>query len=151
MSTKISLFLLCIALISCSRDQQYNSASDKKEVIAAVEDFYSKYENEDIAFVDYYRDDVIRMGTDGNVSVGNESFRKKWEERIENDTFELISYSKPKILYGKEQSVSYNTFDEIFIDPETQDTTRATGTWIGIWQKQSSGEWKIRMSTWHSK
>lgn len=153
MSSNILLTVFCLSLLplSCSQKGQANSEAVKKEITQVIEDFYTKYENEDIAFVDYYREDVIRIGTNGESTVGNKSFRDSWEQRIKNDSFDLISYGKPEVILGREQVVSYNTFDEIFIDPESRDTSRATGTWIAVWQKQANGDWKIQMTTWHTK
>lgn len=153
MRPKIFLFVFCLALLplSCSQKKQADSKSVKKEITRVIEDFYTKYKNEDIAFVDYYSEDVIRLGTNGESTVGNKSFRDSWEQRIKNDSFDLISYGKPEVIVGTEQVVSYNTFDEIFINPETRDTSRAIGTWIAVWQKRANGDWKIQMTTWHTK
>ncbi|WP_138429823.1 hypothetical protein [Fodinibius saliphilus] len=134
MTSKTFLVVLCITLffISCTPVQQPSSETIKKEITQVIGDFYTKYKNEDIAFVDYYRNDVIRIGTDGKPVMGNKSFREKWEQRIQDDNFDLLSYGKPEVIVGKEQVVSYNTFDEIFINPESKDTSRATGTWIAV-------------------
>lgn len=146
----IAIVVLTVFLVGCTANERKSKASVKAEVRTVFDDFYSKYEGEDIAFTDYYTEDVIRLAPSGEYTEGVEEFRKGWEETIENDSFELLSFGEPRFIVSQEQVVSFNTFDEIFIEPESGDTTRYTGTWVAVWQMQPDDSWKIRMTTWHT-
>lgn len=136
--------------MGCETRTDKSTEEIEKEFRVVFEDFYEKYESEDLGFVDYYSDDVIRLGPSGQYTKGVEDFRKTWVERIENDSFDLLGFGEPQLIVSREQVVSFNEFDEIFISPESGDTTRYTGTWVSVWQKQPDDQWKIKMTTWHS-
>lgn len=142
--------LLFSILVGCETKSEYSEESVTQEIQRVFNDFYSKYNNRDIAFTDYYSDDVIRLAPSGEFTEGVETFREGWKETIENDAFELLSFGEPRFIISREQVVSFNKFDEVFIDPENGDSTRYTGTWVAVWQKQPDDQWKIEMTTWHS-
>lgn len=149
--TYIYLLILTLALlIGCTESSTYSDEQVRAEIQNVFDDFYTKYESEDISFTDYYTDDVIRLAPTGEFTDSVHEFREGWKQTIQDDSFELLDFGEPRFVISPEQVVSFNTFDEIFIAPETGDTTRYTGTWVAVWQKQESGEWKIRMTTWHS-
>lgn len=142
--------LVSIFLSGCSGTNGETEEQVKTEIQTVFEDFYSKYENEDLSFTDYYTDDVIRLAPSGEFTDSVDEFRERWKQTIEDDSFDLLDFGEPRFIISPEQVVSFNTFDEIFIEPESGDTTRYTGTWVAVWQKQDNGDWKIRMTTWHS-
>lgn len=142
--------LLLTTIIGCSEGADFDKDTTQKEIEAVFDEFYAKYEGEDITFTDYYSDDVIRLAPSGNYTEGVEEFREGWEQTISDDSFELLGFGEPRFIISKEQVVSFNEFDELFISPESGDTTRYTGTWIAVWQQQSDDQWKIKMTTWHT-
>jgi len=89
------------------------------------------------------------MGTDGTYEIGKDVFKQGWIESAEKFDMVLLNYSQPTVLVGQDQVVTFNTFDELFINKETRDTTEVHGTWLGVWKKQEDGSWKLRMTTWH--
>lgn len=148
---KNTLFLLILLLFfACETKQEATEEQTVESVTKAWKELYQHYENSDLHFIDFYQDDVIRMGTDGMYKVGKEVFRKGWEEYYQKNHVEVLDYSQPTVLPSKEQTVTFNTYKEIFISKETLDTTFVEGTWIAVWKKQDDGSWKIRMSTWHN-
>lgn len=148
---KFILVILGLTLLmGCKTENEFNEKDVTEEIQSVFEDFYSKYDSGDIAFTEYYSEDVIRLAPSGNFTEGVEEFRKNWKQRLEDDAFELYGFGEPRFVVSREQVVSFNEYDEVFIDPESGDSTRYTGTWVAVWQKQSGDQWKIKMTTWHS-
>ena len=141
---------LALTLTSCRSEIDSKEQNSVTEVKKAWEALYEHYSNSDMRFIDYYQDDVLRMGTDGEYKVGKAVFKKGWENHYKENYVKLLDYSQPTILESEDQSVTFNTYEELFINKQTQDTTHVEGTWIAIWKKQDDGSWKIRMSTWHN-
>lgn len=145
------LMALLFITISCNQNNAVNEEKIKTEVGKAWKGLYNDYENANISFTDYYQEDVIRMGTDGGYEVGKEIFKKGWVDHYKDNEVQLLAYSQPTILPSRDQAVTFNTYDEIFINKQTQDTTFVKGTWVAIWKRQQNGSWKICMSTWHNE
>ena len=144
------LFLLFMLLISCKNNEVQSDKMIETEIIKLFNNLYEDYKVFDVdKFTSYYQDDVIRMGTDGTYEIGKEVFKQGWIETAEKFEMVLLDYSQPTVLVGQDQVVTFNTYDELFINKETRDTTKVNGTWIGIWKKQEDGSWKLRMTTWH--
>ena len=134
----------------CAVESSPTEAEIEQEIIKTFNELYEAYAGMDVdKFSAFYKEDVIRMGTSGSHRIGRESFVEHWKNSFANTEMVLLDYSQPTILVGKDQTVTFNTYEELFIDRETRDTTFADGTWIGIWQKQEDESWKLRMTTWH--
>ena len=147
---KVLLILLAFIALSCNQEEPLTEEEIKDEVKTAWKGLYSDYENGDLNFINYYVDDVIRMDTDGSYKVGKDVFKKSWEEYYEENEVEILDYSEPTILPSQDQAVTFNTYEEIFVNKESNDTTLVEGTWIAIWKRQADESWKVRMSTWHN-
>lgn len=138
-----------VFVIACNTPEP-QQLSAEADILEAWNGLYETYTDGTLdEMLTYYQDDVIRMGQGGTTQIGKELFREGWERTYERYDVEILDYSQPEILMGQDQVVTYNTYDEIFISKETSDTTRANGTWIGIWKLQDDGFWKLRMTTWH--
>lgn len=150
MTNKLIL-IIALALISfgCENQPKAEQADSKAEVKKAWEELYEYYGAGDMRFTDYYQDDVLRMGTNGEYKTGKKVFKEGWQKYYEENEVKLLDYSEPTILESDDQSVTFNTYKEIFIDKESRDTTYVEGTWIAVWKKQEDKSWKIRMTTWH--
>lgn len=152
MKPTVIIILITMSLISCAGIEKEQMS--KEDVIAEFKEdfnnFYEIYANADPAFIDYYTDDVITMNTNGEITVGNETYREIWVENFKNYEIDLLEYTDPGIVYSEDQIVSYNDYDELFISKETGDTRRVQGTWIGVWQKQGD-KWMVKMNTFHLK
>lgn len=146
-----NLFILSLVLIvGCELSTNKNLEAEKAAVLEAWTGLYEAYSAGNLEeMLTYYEDDVIRMGTSGTIQKGKEKFRKGWQENYRKNEVEILDYSNPTILMASDHVTTYNTYDEIFISKNTNDTTSVTGTWIAIWKKQEDGSWKARMTTWH--
>ena len=148
-SSWLLALVVALILIGCENQLESEQLDSKAEVKKAWEELYENYGNEDMRFTDYYQDDVLRMGTTGEYKTGKKVFKESWQQYYDENEVKLLDYSEPTILECVHQSVTFKTYDEIFIDKETRDITKVSGTWIAVWKKQDNGSWKIRMSTWH--
>lgn len=147
---KILYFFIPLFLIGCDVDTNNNSEAEKQAVLEAWTGLYDEYSSGNLEkMLAYYEDDVIRVGTNGTIQQGNEEFRKNWERTYRENEVEILHYSQPTILMAADNVTTYNTYDEIFVSKESNDTTRVKGTWIAVWKKQQDGTWKARMTTWH--
>ena len=156
MQQKLSLFVYtlifsCITLLSCTQ-----SSSEPTEEMILEEftevfyEFYETYKASDIAFVDYYAEDVISMDNTGEVEVGSEDYRAIYAELFEERTISKLDYTAPEIIFSRDMMFTYNDYDEEFTDNETGEITGVKGTWIAVWKK-IDGEWKVVMNTYHLK
>lgn len=145
----LSLFVF-FALNSCVEKKQ--PQVNKDEVIESfLKDFnlfYNTYAKADIGFIDYYTDDVKTIDTNGNLTEGSEAYREVWTKNFEKYDIDLLEYTQPGIVFSYDQIVSYNDYNELFINKETGDTIRVEGTWIGVWQKVDE-QWKVKLNTFH--
>lgn len=148
-NTMLLILTIAMVLLGCENQPKIEPSDSKVEVKKAWEALYEHYANGDLRFTDYYQDDVIRMGTTGEYRTGKKVFKEGWQKYYEENEVKLLDYSQPTILESQDQSVTFNTYKEIFIDKETRDTTYVEGTWIAVWKRQDDKSWKIRMSTWH--
>lgn len=147
---KNTLLLMSLFFFTTCTTPEPRKLTTEAEILEAWSGLYETYTDGTLEdMLNYYQDDVIRMGKGGNTQIGKDLFREGWERTYEQYEVEILNYSQPEILMGHDQVVTYNTYDEIFIEKETADTTRANGTWIGIWKLQDDGSWKLRMTTWH--
>ena len=142
---------MILVSFACKSEPKKPSEEDiKKEITTAFNNLYKDYSNADVEkFSEYYLDDVVRMGSDGTTQVGKAKFVEGWKESYKKYKVVILDYSEPTIFPGEDQSMTYNTYHELFIDRETQDTTEVRGTWVALWQKQKDNTWKLRMTTWH--
>lgn len=148
------LFIVFFPLLisGCNNEEIQSEQEIEKEITELFNNLYQDYKVFDVdKFTSYYQDDVIRMGENGKYQVGKEIFKNNWIESSQKSDMVLLDYSQPTVLVGQDQVVTFNTYDELFIDKQTRDTTRVNGTWIGIWKKQDDGSWKLRMTTWHQE
>lgn len=144
---------LLVAVAACTGGAEQPAPTDEALRAGFNEtftQFYETYARADIGFVDYYTDDVITIDDAGEVTMGSAMYREAWTENFQQYTIDLLEYTKPQIVFSRDQIVSYNDYDELFISNETGDTTRVRGTWIGVWER-TGDVWRVRLNTFHIK
>ena len=147
-----SLITICIYFAGCI-GQAEEAKSDEElinEFTVHFNEFYETYGDGDIAFVDYYAEDVISMDNSGKVTVGSEEYRDIWSENFKRVRIDKLEYTEPEIIFSRDMIFTYNNYDERFIYIETGDTTEVKGTWIAVWKPVKS-EWKVVMNTYHTR
>lgn len=148
----IGILIFLIFLGSC--ENSGSSSPTEQEILADFTEqfyeFYETYKNGDISFVDYYAEDVLSMNNKGEVEKGSASYRQIWAENLEKLKIDKLDYTAPEIIFSKDMILTYNDYDERFIDLENGDSTEVRGTWIAVWKKFDT-EWKVVMNTFHLK
>ena len=62
----------------------------------------------------------------------------------------LISRGEPTVITSEDMAMSYNSFNEIFIEKISNDTIKNIGTYIITWKRQPDDSWKIVFETLHN-
>jgi len=146
----LKVFAVLILAGCCSSGEEPSEAEIEREVMATFEALWDAFARNDVEdFASFYHEDVIRMGTDGNYVKGREKFKQGCYEVYEEYRTELAEFSRPTVLVGKDQTVTFNTYEEWYIKLDAPDTSVTKATWIAVWKKQPDGSWKIVMTTWH--
>lgn len=113
-------------------------------------EFYEIYKSSDIAFVDYYSEDVQSMDNTGEVVVGSADYKDIWAKNFSEMKITKLDYTAPEILFSRDMMVTYNDYDEEFTDHKSGEVTGVRGTWLAVWKKVD-GDWKVVMNTFHLK
>ncbi|MBO0330035.1 YybH family protein [[Muricauda] lutisoli] len=150
----VVLFLLLL-LIGCQNESKSTaiapkkSESDLKEIITQqVDSLYLEYEKFGFEWIDFYEDEFIAVYPDSPVKkVTKDSLIAQWEGIYEDYDVQLVSRGKPNVIVSQDMAVSYNSFNEIFINKTSMDTIKNEGTYIVTWRKQEDGSWKIVFET----
>lgn len=122
------------------------------EVRKEIEGLYEVYTKSDLKWVDFYKDEYELASDDGMVKKKYaDSLRIEWEDIYNRYDVILRERGKPILSVSGNQAFHYNSFDEIFIKKETNDTIENIGTWIVLWKKQKDDSWKIEFETYHAK
>ena len=156
---KTSIGILVLFLTQSCQDQESSSIEKDKpntdieaEVKKEIEDLYDVYTKSDLKWVDFYKDVYTVAATDGSIKTKYaDSLRIEWESIYNIYDVILQERGSPTVIASGDQAFHYNSFDEIFIEKATNDTTRSIGTWIVLWKKQNDNSWKIEFETYHLK
>ncbi len=151
--TYIGLFVLFL-ILSCG-DQKNSSLEIEKsnsdieaEVKKEIEALYDVFTKSDLKWVDYYKKEYTVAARDGSFQTKHsDSLRIEWEDIYNRYDVILQDHGKPTVFADGNQALHFNTYDEIYINKATNDTTRSIGSWIVLWEKQIDNSWKIEFET----
>lgn len=154
----IVLLLPFLLVVACKEPEKVEtqvaktSETELKEIITKqVDSLYSEYEKFGFEWIDFYEDEFTAIYPERAVkTVTKDSLIAQWEGIYKSYDVKLISRGKPKVIAANDMAISYNSFNEIFINKETQDTIKSVGTYIVSWRKQPNGTWKIAFETLHN-
>ena len=151
------LLLLFISALACENDVKPEGISKKseaelKEIITKqVDSLYSEYEKFGFNWIEFYEDEFTAIYPDSPVKqVTKDSLVSQWQGIYEKYDVQLVSRGKPNVIVSQDMAVSYNSFNEIFIDKSSSDTIKSVGTYIVNWRKQPDDSWKIVFETLHN-
>lgn len=144
--------MLLIGLSGCIQIKTERATDEQvlEEFTDVFYEFYETYKASDIAFVDYYAEDVISMDNSGEVVIGSQDYRADWTQRFSEMKISKLDYTAPEIIFSRDMMTTYNDYDEEFTDLETGEVSGVKGTWIAVWKKLD-GKWKVVMNTYHLK
>lgn len=151
------LVLILISIIGCQPIEQpkettKTSSEDlKAEIRIHVDSLYQVYERFDFDWMEFYENDYTAIYPNGPIKLmTKDSLKAQWKRIYENSTVKLLDRGEPTIIESEDMAISYNSFHEIFINKETNDTTNSVGTYIIAWRRQPDKSWKIVFETVHN-
>ncbi|MBO0340830.1 MAG: hypothetical protein VX798_12500 [Bacteroidota bacterium] len=151
----LTVIISSIIMVGCQNESKSTaiapkkSESELKEIIKQqVDSLYLEYEKFGFEWIDFYEDEFIAIYPDSPVKkVTKDSLIAQWEGIYKKYDVQLVSRGKPNVIVSQDMAVSYNSFNEIFIDKTSMDTIKNVGTYIVNWRKQEDGSWKIAFET----
>ncbi len=146
--------LLFFVLAGCKKDskaepQVKTSDAELTTIITKqVDSLYTVYERFDYDWIEFYADNYTAIYPDSPIKhMTKDSLRAQWKQIYAKYDVKLIHRGRPTIIPSEDMAISYNTFNEIFINKESSDTIKNVGTYIINWKKQPDSSWKIVFET----
>jgi ketosteroid isomerase-like protein len=152
----MAALLLLIGLSSCQlkeqqpRIEQPTEAQIEAIITQEVDSLYAVYQRFEYDWIQFYAPEftAIYPGTP-LATYKRADLTKQWEDIYKTYEVKLIERGRPTVIASSNMAMSYNSFNEIFINKTTQDTTKNVGTYIITWKKQPDASWKIVFETLH--
>ncbi len=149
-------FFVLILLISIMSGCQYQkkdrldkpvntSVSELETIIEKeIDSFYRVYRQFDYDWIDFFEDEFTNVFPDTPIrKISKDSTKTIWEGIYNRNDVQLISRGKPSFITSEDMVISHNSFNEIFINKQSQDTIKITGTYVVAWRRQPDDSWKI--------
>ncbi|WP_341224723.1 hypothetical protein [uncultured Arcticibacterium sp.] len=135
-----------------SKEVSKTSSGELKNMIRNhVDSLYQVYEKFEYDWIDFYEDEYTAIYPETPIQLTKrDSLKKQWENIYKKYDVKLIDRGEPSIIESEDMAISYNSFNEIFINKETNDTIKNVGTYIIAWRRQADDSWKIAFETLHN-
>lgn len=154
---KIKLCLMMITtgfLIGCENGKKKDLATKTSDseltrlITKQVDSLYAVYERFDYDWIEFYADNYTAIYPDSKIQhLTKDSLKAQWQRIYSKYNVQLIDRGRPTIIPSEDMAISYNTFNEIFINKESSDTIKNIGTYIVNWKRQKDNSWKIVFET----
>ncbi|MGJ5640784.1 YybH family protein [Formosa sp. S-31] len=148
------IVLLFYILTGCKNDntlapeEKPTDAELTALITKQVDSLYSVYQRFDYDWIEFYADNYTAIYPGSPIKqLTKDSLITQWKHIYKTYDVKLISRGRPTIIPSADMAVSYNTFNEIFINKETSDTIKNVGTYIINWKRQPDDSWKIVFET----
>jgi|GEM_PF-1641524 len=143
-----SLFMGCKTETTIAPVSKPSDSELKTLITKQVDSLYSVYQRFDYDWIDFYADDYTAIYPDGPIQhLSKDSLKTQWEQIYAKYEVQLLDRGRPTIIPSEDMAISYNTFNEIFINKESLDTIKNVGTYIINWKRQADDSWKIVFET----
>ncbi|MDO5979351.1 YybH family protein [Flavivirga spongiicola] len=125
------------------------SISDLEATIEKeIDSFYTVYKRFDYDWIDFFEDEFTNVFPDTPIrKISKDSTKAIWKRIYDKYDVQLLSHGKPSFITSEEMVISHNSFNEIFINKQSQDTIKNVGTYIIAWKRQPDNSWKIVFET----
>ena len=131
------------ALVTKTSDEELTTLITKQ-----VDSLYATYQRFDYDWIEFYADNYTAIYPDSPIQhLTKDSLITQWERIYAKYDVQLIHRGRPTIIPSEDMAISYNTFNEIFINKESSDTIKNVGTYIINWKRQPDHSWKIVFET----
>jgi len=150
----IVLLILSLSFGACApKDPQHTTPKTSEEelksiITAQVDSLYKLYEQFGYAWIEFYADEFTAIYPETPVSKKLKAdLISEWDDIYKKYDVKLLDRGRPTIIPSEDMAISYNSFNEIFINKETSDTIKNVGTYIITWKRQADDSWKIVFET----
>jgi hypothetical protein len=114
------------------------------EINMQVDSFYSVYTRYNTDWIEFFEDDFVNIFPDTPIRLtSKDSTKVLWERIYKMYDVQLLDRGSPAFILSQDMVISYNSFNEIFVNNATNDTIKNPGTYIIAWKRQSDDSWKI--------
>lgn len=148
------IVLLYTALVGCKNDTKLEPQVKTSDleltalITKQVDSLYSVYERFDYDWIEFFADDYTAIYPNSPIKqMTKDSLKAQWKRIYNKFDVKLLHRGKPTIIPSEYMAISYNTYNEIFINKKTSDTIKNVGTYIINWKKQPDNSWKIVFET----
>ncbi|MBL4708761.1 MAG: hypothetical protein JKY48_10035 [Flavobacteriales bacterium] len=95
-------------------------------------------------WLDFFEDEFTNVFPETPIrKISKDSTKAIWEGIYNRNDVQLISRGKPSLITSEDMVIYHNNFHEIFINKQSQDTIKITGTYVVAWRRQPNDSWKI--------
>jgi hypothetical protein len=154
---QLLIVLTLSSIIGCQTSEQpkeitkTSSADLKNQIRTQVDSLYQVYERFDYNWIEFYQNEYTAIYPDTPIKMmSKDSLTAQWKGLYKKYEVKLIDRGVPTIIESEDMAISYNSFNEIFINKETNDTVKNIGTYIVAWKRQPDDSWKIAFETLHN-
>ena len=95
------------------------------------------YKQYDLEWLDFFEDEFTNVFPETPIrKISKDSTKAIWEGIYNRNDVQLISRGKPSLITSEDMVIYHNNFHEIFINKQSQDTIKITGTYVVAWRRQ---------------
>ncbi len=130
-----------------------NTSISKLEAIIEkeIDSFYTVYKQYDCDWIDFFEDEFTNVFPDTPIrKISKDSTKAIWKGIYDRNDVQLISHGKPSFITSQDMVISHNSFHEIFINKQSQDTIKIVGTYVVAWRRQPDNSWKMIFESVHN-
>ena len=141
-------FIGCEEEVKVRPPKKLTDAELEMLITQQVDSLYATYVKFDYDWIEFFADNYTAIYPNSPIQqIAKDSLRSQWKQIYAKYDVQLLDRGRPTIIPSQNMAVSYNTFNEIFINKETGDTIKNVGTYIINWKKQPDDSWKIVFET----
>jgi|TARA_R110000868_G_C10744024_1_gene752639 hypothetical protein len=148
------MIIIAACLIGCENDTKKELVTKTSDaelttlITKQVDSLYTVYKRFDYDWIEFYADHYTAIYPDSPIKhMTKDSLIAQWERIYSKYDVQLIDRGRPTIIPSEDMAISYNTFNEIFINKANSDTIKNVGTYIVNWKRQPDDSWKIVFET----
>lgn len=157
---KLHLLLIVLSLnllFGCRNERNIEPISKTSDseliklITKQVDSLYAVYERFDYDWIEFYDNTYTAMYPDSPIQhMTKDSLIEQWKRIYAKYDVKLLSRGRPTIIPSVDMAISYNSFNEIFINKETLDTIKNEGIYLVNWKRQPGDSWKIVFEAVHN-
>jgi len=151
------IVLVFVLIIGCQTNEKPKEISKtssedlKTQIKTQVDSLYKVYQRFDYDWIEFYDNQFTAIYPDTPIAlIKKDSLKAQWENIYNKYEVKLLDRGEPTIIESEDMAISYNSFNEIFINKSTNDTIKNVGTYIIAWKRQLDDSWKIVFETLHN-